>query len=232
MPRKEEEKENHSILPEILIFPCVFFFWQQQGVRIFVMLYKEVELALGINSEYSKRTLMRLHPNIKVFGSSCWKMFLLFYSTVFRYVLFSAVAVFGIPSCIFWVNSTMNFMGFPGGASGKGSTCQCRRCKRHGSVPGSGRSAGVGNVNSLQYSCLENSMDRGAWWAIVHGAAKSQTRLSTHTFLYFWFWWDHQSLICFFYPDHLAKNIIPRVVLIFKSPIKFPYSSLRSSWNL
>lgn len=39
---------------------------QQQGVRIFVMLYKEVELALGINSGYSKRTLMHLHPNIKV----------------------------------------------------------------------------------------------------------------------------------------------------------------------
>lgn len=39
---------------------------QQQGVRIFVMLYKEVELALGINSGYSKRTLLHLHPNIKV----------------------------------------------------------------------------------------------------------------------------------------------------------------------
>lgn len=44
----------------ILLFP------QQQGVRIFVMLYKEVELALGINSGYSKRTLLFLHPNIKV----------------------------------------------------------------------------------------------------------------------------------------------------------------------
>ena len=53
------------------------------------------------------------------------------------------------------------------------------------SIPGSGRSPGVGNVNPLHYSCLENSMDRGAWWAIVHGAAKSQTQLSTHTFLYF-----------------------------------------------
>jgi len=42
---------------------------QQQGVRIFVMLYKEVELALGINSGYSKRTLLQLHPNIKV-----WKV--------------------------------------------------------------------------------------------------------------------------------------------------------------
>ena len=46
-----------------------------------------------------------------------------------------------------------------------------------GSTPGSGRSPGEGNGNPLQYSCLENSMGRGAWWAIVHGVAKSQTRL-------------------------------------------------------
>ena len=39
-----------------------------------------------------------------------------------------------------------------------------------------------GNGNSLQYSCLENPMDRGAWWATVHGVAKSQTRLSDFTF--------------------------------------------------
>ena len=47
-----------------------------------------------------------------------------------------------------------------------------------GSIPGLGRSPGDGNGNSLQYSCLENSMDRGAWRAIVHGVTKSQT----HTF--------------------------------------------------
>ena len=50
-----------------------------------------------------------------------------------------------------------------------------------GSIPGSGRSPGAGNGNPLQYSCLENSKDRGAWWATVHGVAKSQTRLSAHT---------------------------------------------------
>ena len=43
------------------------------------------------------------------------------------------------------------------------------------SIPGSGRSQGEGNGNPLQYSCLENSMDRGAWWATVHGVEKSQT---------------------------------------------------------
>ena len=44
-----------------------------------------------------------------------------------------------------------------------------------GSVPGLGRSPGGGNDNPLQYSCLENSMDRGAWWAIVHEDSKSWT---------------------------------------------------------
>ena len=44
-----------------------------------------------------------------------------------------------------------------------------------GSVPGLGRSPGEGNGNPLQYSCLENPMDQGVWWATVHGVAKSQT---------------------------------------------------------
>ena len=47
-----------------------------------------------------------------------------------------------------------------------------------GLIPGSGRSPEGGHSNSLQYSCLENSMDRGDWWATVHGVAKSWTQLS------------------------------------------------------
>ena len=50
-----------------------------------------------------------------------------------------------------------------------------------GSVPGSRRSSGIGNGNLLQYSCLENSMDREALWATVHGVAKSWPQPSTHT---------------------------------------------------
>ena len=49
-----------------------------------------------------------------------------------------------------------------------------------GLIPGLGRSPEVGNGNTLQYSCLENSKDRGAWWATVHGVVKSQTQLGTH----------------------------------------------------
>ena len=68
--------------------------------------------------------------------------------------------------------------GFPGGSEGKTSACNAGDL---GSIPGSGRSPGEGNGNPLQYSCLENPMDRGAWWATVNGVAKSQTRLSNFT---------------------------------------------------
>ena len=54
-----------------------------------------------------------------------------------------------------------------------------------GSSPGWGRSPGGGHGNPLQYSCLENSMERGAWWATAHGVTKSQTPLSMRTGVYF-----------------------------------------------
>ena len=54
-----------------------------------------------------------------------------------------------------------------------------------GLVSGLGRSPAGGHGNPLQYSCLENPRDRGAWWAAVHGAAKSRTRLSDFTFTFY-----------------------------------------------
>ena len=63
-------------------------------------------------------------------------------------------------------------MGFPSGSNGKESACNAGNL---GSIPGSGRSPGKGNGNQLQYSCLENSIDREAWQARVHGVATSQT---------------------------------------------------------
>ena len=68
-------------------------------------------------------------------------------------------------------------MVFSCGTSGKEPTCQCRRFKRRGLIPGSGRSSGGGNGNPLQYSYLENPIDRGAWWTTVHSIAKSWTQL-------------------------------------------------------
>ena len=56
------------------------------------------------------------------------------------------------------------------------------------SIPESGKFPGGGNGNPLQYSCLENYVDRGAWWATVHGVANSRTRLSMHA-------WMHADLV-------------------------------------
>ena len=67
------------------------------------------------------------------------------------------------------------FMDFPGGSAGKEFSHDVGDL---GSTPGLGRSPGEGNGNPLQYSSLENPMDRGAWWVTVHGVAKSCTQLS------------------------------------------------------
>ena len=64
---------------------------------------------------------------------------------------------------------------FPDGSDAKESACDAGD---PGLIPGLGRSPGEGNDNSLQSSYLENSMDRGAWWATDHGVMKSWTRLS------------------------------------------------------
>ena len=77
------------------------------------------------------------------------------------------------------VGSYKDTVGFPGGSDGKESACSARD---PGSIPGSGRSPGEGKGNSLQYSCLENSMDRGAWRATVHGVkrVRHDSRLNHH----------------------------------------------------
>ena len=80
--------------------------------------------------------------------------------------------------------STQITRSFPGSASSKEPACQCRLDVRYmDSIPGSRRSPGGGHGNPLQYSCLENPMDRGAWWATVHGVAESgnMTEVTYHT---------------------------------------------------
>ena len=75
------------------------------------------------------------------------------------------------PICI----ALLTIWGFPGDSDGKESACDAGDL---GSVPGLGRSPGGGHGNPLQYTCMENPMDRGAWRARVHGLTKSQMRLS------------------------------------------------------
>ena len=69
----------------------------------------------------------------------------------------------------------MTQLGFPGGSGSKESASSAGE---PGSIAGLGRSPGEGNGNPLQYSCLENLIDRGAWWATIHGVTKSRTQLS------------------------------------------------------
>ena len=117
----------------------------------------------------------------------------------FRHILYDVCIVYCVPTVIYRkedvvkkiirkikyiYRTTPCFSGFSGGTSGKEPACQCRRHKRCRFNPRSRRSPGGGHSNPLQYSCLENPMDRGAWRATVHRVAQSQIRLkrlSMHT---------------------------------------------------
>ena len=92
-----------------------------------------------------------------------------------------ALEVFFLEVAIEFLDITWEF---PGGSDVKASA---RNAGDLGSILGSGRFPGEGNGNLLQYSCLENPMDWGAWWATGHGVSKSRTRLSDFTFTFFWY---------------------------------------------
>ena len=107
------------------------------------------------------------------------------------YLLFSLSTVSSISwlctFCFYFIIIifTMRYvdLGFPGSSDSKESSCNAGGL---GLTPGSGRSPGEGNGNPLQYSCLGNAMEGGAWWAAVHGVPKSRTRLSRHVYTHVW----------------------------------------------
>ena len=88
----------------------------------------------------------------------------------------------GLHSCFKTPNwEILDWQALPGGSEVKASAWKVEDL---GSIPGSGRSPGEGNGNPLQYSCLENPMERGSLWATVHGVVKSWTRPTDFTFTY------------------------------------------------
>ena len=90
-----------------------------------------------------------------------------------------ATPLFVVGGCPVYYQRFSSIPGFPGSSDSKESACNAGD---PGLIPGSGRSLGEGNGNPLQYSCLENPMNRGAQWATVHGVAKSRTQLSDFHF--------------------------------------------------
>ena len=90
-----------------------------------------------------------------------------------------------LPEPWFWTSGLqnwkrINFWGFPGGSVVKNPSANAGDTEDSGLIPGSGSPPGVGNGNLLQYCCLENPMDRGAWWATVRGVAKNWIWLSDY----------------------------------------------------
>ena len=96
-----------------------------------------------------------------------------------------------------WIAS---LMAFHGGSDSKESACNVGN---QGLIPRLGRFPGERNGNPHQYSCLENSMDIGAWWATVHGVVKSRTQLSNFTFFLLSF---KDKCVCFLYLLFLKKE--------------------------
>ena len=100
--------------------------------------------------------------------------------------------------------------GFPGGASGKETTCQCRRHKRCGFDPCVRKIPWRRKCNPLQYSCLENPMDRGDWQATVHRVSKSQTWLkrqhAQHILLKSWNLSLRRDLVYLMFIQHLLNS--------------------------
>ena len=83
-------------------------------------------------------------------------------SIIENYVIYACLSVAGLPWCLRWLKKKKS-------ASNAGDS---------GLIPGLGRSPGEGDGYPLQYSCLENPVDRGAWWSTVHGVVKGRTQVS------------------------------------------------------
>ena len=122
--------------------------------------------------------MVSLISNLHSYSLGLWVLiFVIINYAVVNFIYYACLGI-GASTCLLrtsihsaYVEHLLRVWGFPGDSDDKESACNLGN---PGLIPGSGKSSGEGNGNPLQYSCLENSMDRGAWQAIVHGVTKSQ----------------------------------------------------------
>ena len=109
------------------------------------------------------------------------------------------------------------------------------------SIPGLGRCSGEGNVNTLQYSWLQNSIDRRAWWSTVHGVTKSRTQFNTHgghVYMYNWvpllFSWNcHTTVLISYTPiQNLKKKLKKTIHYMFESFLKIEINKVVHVFSL
>jgi len=134
-----------------------------------------VDYLLSLRSQIVRHnwvTKKKVHTHTHIYTHSFSDSFLILF-TIKYWVEFPSLYSMSLWLSILYRSSIC--MGLPWQLSGKESACSV---EDPGSIPGLGRSPGGGHGNPLQHSCLENSMDRGAWWAPVHGVTHSRTRLS------------------------------------------------------
>ena len=133
----------------------------------------------------------------------------------------------------FWVITVftcdMPFTGFPGGSDDREYACNAGEL---GLIPGLGRSPGEGNAYPLQYSCLDNPMDRGAWRATLHRVTESRTRLSDFTFTFFHFGRKLRSILRAGTPMGTAgRGTLPCCCVWVEPPQRFPGQVLWLFWS-
>ena len=145
--------------------------WLSHGFSILCHLATSLSFSSFISKITNNETAHTIHMRIKwdnIKQNSIWHTIKI-QSWLFLHLYFMLILspVIVISPCISW--------GFPGG---KDSTYQCRRCKRHGFDPWVRKISWSRKWHPLQYSCLENSMDRGVWQVTVHGVTKNWTWLN------------------------------------------------------
>ena len=189
---------NHLMLysPLLLlpsIFPSIRVFSNESVFHIRWPKYWSFSFSISPSNEYSELICFRIdwfdllavqgtlksllqHHNSKASILQCSAFFMVQLSHPY---IANSLARYLYLACLWEFSEAylchQNIQGFPGGSDSKESACNMGDL---GFIPGSGRSPGEENGYPLQYSCLENSMDRKAWWAIVHGVAKRGTWLS------------------------------------------------------